>query len=134
MTARLAGQVASMGLPPLRAYDGSVELSIREDAAKIRHVIENFPADRIPKVGDVIQFPCMGLSRVSFLVTEVKHLLVPRPQETIRAVLLLVKKPHQVLIFDLEGTALAIDVAAGRQSYEHIDITKTLKPHGEESA
>ena len=90
-------EVARMGPPPLRADDGLVELSIQEYRAKTRGVIENYPADRIPKVGENIQ-PLNEDGEISdtFVVTEVKHLLVPRTRETIRAVLLLVKKPHQV--------------------------------------
>jgi hypothetical protein len=91
----LVREVARMGLPPLRADDGLVELSIQEYRAKARWVIENYPADRIPKVGDDIQ---SGNTDVpgTFVVTEVKHLLVPRSKETIRAVLVLVKRAHQI--------------------------------------
>lgn len=92
---KFAMQVARMGLPPLRAEDGLVELSIQEHAGKVRHVVENYPADRIPKVGGDIQFPDMDVPR-TFVVTEVNHLLVPRARETIRAVLLLVKRAHDV--------------------------------------
>jgi hypothetical protein len=92
----LARQVASMGLPPLRPDDGLVELSIQEYTAKFRRVIENYPADRIPKVGDDIQDNRDGTTLETFVVMEVKHLLVPRARETIRAVLLLVERPHQV--------------------------------------
>lgn len=82
-----------MGLPPLRADDGLVELSIQQEyGAKERWVIENYPAARVPKVGDDVKTPVPG----RFVVTEVKHLLIPRTMETIRAVLLLVKKLHQV--------------------------------------
>ena len=51
----LARAVARMGLPPLRVDDGLVELSFQEHKAKMRGVIENYPADRIPKVGDDIK-------------------------------------------------------------------------------
>lgn len=93
----LARTVAQLGLPPLRVDDGLVELSFQEYRAKTRGVIENYPADRVPKVGENIQ-PLNEDGEISdtFVVTEVKHLLVPRTKETIRAVLLLVKKPHQV--------------------------------------
>jgi hypothetical protein len=94
---KAAMQVARMGLPPSRAHDGLVELSIQEYAAKTRRVIENYPADRIPKVGDEIKSDNGdGTAPDTFVVMEVKHLLVPRTRETIRAVLLLVKRPHQV--------------------------------------
>jgi hypothetical protein len=94
---KLAMQIASMGLPPLRSDDGLVELSIQEYVAKTRRVIENYPADRIPKVGDDIRSDdTNGELPDTFVVTEVKHLLVPRARETIRAVLLLVRRPHQV--------------------------------------
>jgi hypothetical protein len=89
----LEREVALLGMPPLRADDGLVELSIQQEyRAKERWVIENYRADRVPKVGDDIKTPVPG----SFVVTEVKHLLVPRTKETIRAVLLLVKRIHQV--------------------------------------
>ena len=93
----LARTVAQLGLPPLRVDDGLVKLSFQEYRAKTRGVIENYPADRIPKVGENIQ-PLNEDGKISdtFVVTEVKHLLVPRTKETIRAVLLLVKKLHQV--------------------------------------
>jgi hypothetical protein len=94
---KLAMQVARIGLPPLRADDGLVELSIQEYVAKTRRVIENYPADQIPKVGDDIKSDNRdGNAPDTFVVTEVKHLLVPRAKETIRTVLLLVKRPHQV--------------------------------------
>jgi hypothetical protein len=93
---RLARQLASLGLPPLRADDGFVELSIQEYKAKFRRVIENYPADRIPKVGDDIEDNRDGTIPETFVVMEVKHLLIPREEETIRAVLLLVERPHQV--------------------------------------
>jgi hypothetical protein len=93
---RLAMQIASIGLSPLRADDGLVELFIQEYAAKIRQVIDRYPADRIPKVGDDVKADDGDGMSDYFVVTEVKHLLVPHAEETIRAVLLLVKKPHQV--------------------------------------
>jgi hypothetical protein len=90
---KLAMQVASMGLPPLRADDGLVELSIQEYEGKIRRVIENYAADRIPKVGDQIKaYDRDGNIPDAFVVMEVKHLLVPRAMETIRSVLLLVAR------------------------------------------
>jgi len=93
----LAVQVASMGLPPLRAGDAFVELSIQECEAKTRRVIENFPADRIPNVGDEIKSERrVGRIPDAFVVMEVKHLLVPRAKETRRTVLLLVKKAHYI--------------------------------------
>jgi hypothetical protein len=94
---RLAVQVARMGLPPLRVDDGLVELSIQEYRANTRLVTENYPSDRIPKVGDDIK-PANrnGKTPRTFVVMEVKHLLVPRATETIRAVLLLVKRPSRV--------------------------------------
>jgi len=71
----LAVQVASMGLPPLRAGDAFVELSIQECEAKTRRVIENFPADRIPNVGDEIKSERrVGRIPDAFVVMEVKHL------------------------------------------------------------
>ena len=94
---KLAVQVARMGLPPLRVDDGLVELSIQEYRAKLRRVIENYPADRIPKVGDDIKSADRdGRIPDTFVVTEVKHLLVPRATETIRAVLLLVRRARCV--------------------------------------
>jgi hypothetical protein len=96
---KLAVQVARIGLPPLRADDGLVELSIQACGAKTRRVIENFPADRIPNVGDEIKSERrVGRIPDAFVVMEVKHLLVPRAKETRRAVLLLVKKAHLHLI------------------------------------
>jgi hypothetical protein len=89
----LAAQVAHLGLPPLRVDDGLVELSSQQEhRAKERWVIESYSAARVPKVGDDVKTPVPG----SFVVTEVKHLLVPRARETIRAVLLLVRKLHKV--------------------------------------
>jgi hypothetical protein len=86
-------QVASMGLPPLGADDGLVELSIQEYEAKIRRVIEKYPADRIPKVGDQLKaYGREGNIPDAFVVVEVKHLLIPRAMETIRSVLLLVAR------------------------------------------
>jgi hypothetical protein len=41
----LAREVARMGLPPLQAEDGLVELSIQECRGKERRVIENYAAD-----------------------------------------------------------------------------------------
>jgi hypothetical protein len=78
----LAVQVARLGLPPLRADDGLVELSIQEYAATVRHVVENYPGDRIPKVGDDIK-PVNedGTIPEAFVVMEVKHLLIPRAKE-----------------------------------------------------
>jgi len=87
--------VAGLGLPPLRVDDGLVELSIQEYRAKSRWVIENYPADRIPKVGDDIQSANLDVP-CNFVVMEVKHLLVPQAKETIRAVLLFVKRTHHV--------------------------------------
>jgi hypothetical protein len=93
----LAIQVARMGMPPLRVNDGLVELSIQEYKAKIRHVAENYPADRIPKVGDDIKSADRdGKILDTFVVMEVKHLLVPRAKETIRAVLLFVRRRRHV--------------------------------------
>lgn len=92
---KLAVQVASLGLPPLRADDGLVELSVQEYPAKWRRVIENYAADRIPNVGDEIKLD-KGDGETPFVVTEVNHLLIPRAKETIRAVLLLVKRAHDV--------------------------------------
>ena len=93
----LARQVVRLGFPPLRVDDGLVELSIQEYRAKVRRVIENYPADRIPKVGDDVHWANIDQSIPgTFVVMEVKHLLVPRPKETIRAVLLLVKRAHHV--------------------------------------
>lgn len=92
---RLKMQLASMGLPPLRANDGLVELSIQEYAATMRRVIENYAADRIPRVGDDIQDTGDETTPETFVVMEVKHLLIPHTKETIRAVLLLVKRPHE---------------------------------------
>jgi hypothetical protein len=92
---KLAMQVAGMRLPPLRANEGLVELSIQEYEAKTRRVIENYPADQIPKVGDEIKaYDRDGNIPDAFWVMEVKHLLVPRAKETIRAVLLLVASAH----------------------------------------
>jgi hypothetical protein len=92
----LAVQVARMGMPPLRVDDGLVELSVQEYRAKMRRVVENYPANRIPKVGDHIKSSDRdGEKPDTVVVMEVKHLLVPRAKETIRAVLLLVKRPHQ---------------------------------------
>lgn len=93
----LAKAVAQLGLPPLRVDDGFVELSFQEYKAKMRGVIENYRADRVPRVGDDIK-PVNEDGEISetFVVMEIKHLLVPRAKETIRAVLLLVKKRHQV--------------------------------------
>jgi hypothetical protein len=90
---KLAEQVARMGMPPLRADDGLVELSIQECRAKRRLVIENYPAGRIPKVGDDIK-PANknGEPKDIFVVMEVKHLLVPEETETNRAVVLLVQR------------------------------------------
>jgi len=94
---KLAVQVARMGMPPLRGDDGLVELSIQEYRAKMRRVIENYPADRIPKVGDDIKSAHKeGKIQDTFVVMEVKHLLVPRATETIRAVLLLVRRARRV--------------------------------------
>jgi hypothetical protein len=91
----LAGEVARMGMPPLRADDGLVELSFQEYRANMRRVIENYPAERIPKVGDDIQLAAAdGNIPNTFVVMEVKHLLVPRSKETIRAVFLLVERSH----------------------------------------
>jgi hypothetical protein len=90
-------EIAHMGLPALRVDDGLVELSFQEYRAKTRGVIENYPADRIPRVGENIQ-PLNedGKIKETFVVMEVKHLLVPRANETIRAVLLLVERAHHV--------------------------------------
>lgn len=89
----LAREIARMGLPPLRVDDGFVELSIQEFSAKTRWVTRNYPADRIPKVGADIQLANTdGNIKSTFMVMEVKHLLVPRAKETIRAVLLVVEK------------------------------------------
>jgi len=91
----LVREVACLGLPPLRVDDGLVELSIQDYRAKWRRVVENYAADRIPNVGDEIKLD-KGDGETPFVVTEVNHLLVPRARETIRAVLLLVKKRNQV--------------------------------------
>jgi hypothetical protein len=89
----LAVQVARMGMPPLRVDDGLVELSIQEYGGKTRRVVENYPADRIPQVGDGIKSADRdGEIPDTFVVLEVRHLLVPRAKETIRAVLLLVRR------------------------------------------
>jgi hypothetical protein len=94
---KLAVQVERMKLPPLQPDDGWVELSIQEYGATMRRVIGNYPAGRIPKVGDEIQLAATDKDIPStFAVIEVKHLLVPRLRETIRAVLLLVNRSHQV--------------------------------------
>jgi hypothetical protein len=90
----LAKAVAELGLPPLRADNGLVELSFQEYRAKMRGVIENYPADRIPKVGDDIKLVNDARIPETFVVMEVKHLLVPRKKETIRAVLLLIERAH----------------------------------------
>ena len=87
----LAAEIARMGLPPLRTDDGSVELSIQEYSAKTRWVTPNYPADRIPRVGDDIKFEDRDVPR-TFMVMEVKHLLVPRATETIRVALLIVER------------------------------------------
>jgi hypothetical protein len=94
---RLAVQVARMGMPPLRVDDGLVELSIQEYRAKMRRVIENYPANRIPRVGDDIKSGDReGKIPDTFVVMEVRHLVVPRAKETIRAVLLLVTRRRHV--------------------------------------
>lgn len=46
---------------------------------------ENYPADRIPKVGDEIKSTDKD-EPATFVIKQVKHLLVPRAKETIRAV------------------------------------------------
>ena len=93
----LAMEIARMGLPPLRVDNGLVELSIQEYSAKTRWVTRNYPADRIPAVGDDIQFANTdGNIENTFMVMEVKHLLVPRGKETIRAVLLVVERTYRV--------------------------------------
>jgi len=92
----LAREVARMGLPPLRADNGLVELSFQEYRAKMRAVIENYPANRIPNVGDDIKPVNDAGIAETFVVREVKHLLVPREKETIRAVLLLIERAHHV--------------------------------------
>jgi hypothetical protein len=90
---KLAVQVARIGMPPLRIDDSLVELSIQECRATMRNVIENYPADRVPQVGDEIKSSDRdGEISDTFVVMEIKHLLVPRRRETIRAVLLLVRK------------------------------------------
>jgi hypothetical protein len=93
----LAMEIARMGLPPLRVDDGFIELSIQEYSAKTRWVTRNYPADRIPAVGDDIQFAnADGTIEVAFMVMEVKHLLVPRAKETIRAVFVVVERIYHV--------------------------------------
>jgi len=86
--------VADMGLPPLLEKK-EVELAIQEYRAKARWVIQNYPSDRVPKVGDDIQL-AGGTIKSNFVVTEVRHLLLPRAKNTVRAVLLLVKSVHHV--------------------------------------
>ena len=89
----LVMEVARMGLPPLRVDDGLVELSIQEYSAKTRWVTQKYPADRIPTVGDEIQLANTdGNIKNTFMVMVVKHLLVPRAKETIRAALLVVER------------------------------------------
>jgi hypothetical protein len=77
-----ARAVARMKLPPLRVDDGLVELSIQEYSAKMRWVASNYPADRIPAVGDEIEIAnADGTIESAFMVMEVKHLLVPRERK-----------------------------------------------------
>ncbi len=96
-TSKLAIEVARMGLPTLRMDDGSVELSIQEYSAKTRWLTRNYPADRVPAVGDEIQLANTdGTLADAFIVIEVRHLLVPQAKETIRAALLLVERAWQV--------------------------------------
>ena len=92
----LAMEIARMGLPPLRVDDGLVELSIQEYSAKTRWVTRNYPAARIPAVGDDIQLANTdGTITSTFMVLEVKHLLVPQATETVRAALLVVEKMEE---------------------------------------
>lgn len=91
----LALQVAHIGLPPLRT-DGLVELSIQEPTGGMRRVVHNYPADRVPKVGDDLTLADRNQKLLgTFVVMDVKHLLLPPAKETIRAVLLRVQKPYQ---------------------------------------
>jgi hypothetical protein len=93
---KLAVQVARMGMPHLSADDGLVELSIQDDRGSMRRVIEDYPANRTPKVGDVVKFLNGDGKPGTFVAVEVKHLLVPGARKTSRAVLLVVKRIPQV--------------------------------------
>ncbi len=91
---RLAHSVAEIGLPPSETVNDWVELSMQECEATIRFVIEKYPVDGIPAVGDHVEFTngTKGTASEGFTVIEVSHLLIPRGVKTIRAALVMVKR------------------------------------------
>jgi len=62
-----------------------VELSIQERSTKTRRVIEDFPASKIPKIGEKV-----SAQGRNYLVIDVKHQLLRRGKKAVRNVLLIV--------------------------------------------
>ena len=65
----------------------TVELSIQERGTETRRVVPNYPANRVPKVGEKLSFQGRN-----FVVMEVMDdLILRRGKKTVRGVLLIVE-------------------------------------------
>ena len=62
-----------------------VELSLQERSTKTRRVIEDFPGNRIPKIGEKV-----SAQGRNYLVIDVRHQLLRRGKRAVRNVLLIV--------------------------------------------